>query len=55
MFRLEGKDRVGNWDVDNVSSDVDATHFENYDEALAELEYFVNEGRDREDFRIVEQ
>lgn len=53
MFELQGY-RRGNWDADNVTWNTDATRFETYDEAMAEMDYWIGEGRDADTLRIVE-
>lgn len=53
-YELQGKDKHGNWDADNVSHNPDATMFDTRSEAQAEFDYWVSQGRKRDDLRIVE-
>lgn len=55
MYELQGRDKHGNWDADNVTWDANATTFATLAEAEAELEYWVTQGRSREDLRIVKK
>lgn len=52
-FELQGYQR-GIWDSDNVTWNTDATLFDTYEEAREELEYWVGEGRNPDELRIVE-
>lgn len=52
-FELQGYHR-GIWDSSNVTWNTDATLFDTYEEAREELEYWVGEGRNPDELRIVE-
>lgn len=54
MFELQGLDKHGNWDANNVTWNHDATHFSTRAEAETEMAYWIGEGRDASTLRIVE-
>lgn len=52
-YELEGEDAAGCWDASNVTWNPDATRFDTLADAKAEIEYWLDEGRDVTTLRVV--
>lgn len=52
-YELEGEDAAGCWDASNVTWNPDATRFDTLAEAKAEIDYWLDEGRDVTTLRVV--